>query len=100
MADPITLYNICGKCHGDGQFPNAYIDPITGEVVQPEETVDCPDCDGTGKQSYGLIPASYQEQIDGMQSTINTINSNLLAVDTNVKTAIELCEKILKIVEK
>ena len=73
MADPIQIYEVCGKCHGDGQFPNDYVDPTTGEVIPPEETYTCNWCAGSGVLLLGLIPASFQEQIDDMQDQVNDV---------------------------
>lgn len=54
MANPIEIYQVCGKCHGDGQFPNAYID-FEGNIVEPETTVDCPQCEGVGRLTIMTI---------------------------------------------
>jgi hypothetical protein len=44
-----TVTRVCGHCGGDGQFPNADNDPITGELIEPEVTEDCVKCEGSGK---------------------------------------------------
>ena len=98
MADPIILYNVCGKCHGDGQFPNPYTD-FYGNLVQPEETVTCPQCNGTGQGPYGFIPATFQEQIDDMQSKIDGTFNKVKQVFNDCKDILKACDDILKLLE-
>ena len=73
MADLIEVTKKCDRCGGDGIFPNMEKDPITGEMFPPENPVACTECSGTGYQTVGYLPASFQEQIDDIQSTINDI---------------------------
>ena len=72
MADPIIIYTECGKCWGDGQFPNPYLD-FYGNLTEPESTIDCPKCGGTGRIATQFISSDVQTQLDDMQSTINDI---------------------------
>ena len=71
MANPIILYSVCGKCHGDGQFPNAYID-FHGDVVEPESTVDCPSCDGMGRIAVRFIDTSiFEDTLDKVSDVLD-----------------------------
>ena len=72
MADPIKIYQVCGKCHGDGQFPNAYID-FYGNVVEPEETVDCPRCGGDGIIEGLLIDGDLRSFLEDIVSKVDDI---------------------------
>jgi hypothetical protein len=74
MATAMEIYRVCGKCHGDGQFPNTYID-FYGNVVEPEETVPCPACDGAGKILSLSIEAELNEQLENIVTkSINIID--------------------------
>lgn len=60
MADPIEIYDICGRCHGDGQYPNAYIN-FQGEITQPESTIDCTSCNGAGRIATHFLDGSIRD---------------------------------------
>jgi len=66
----IQIFESCGKCHGDGQFPNAYIN-FQGEVVQPESTVDCPNCEGTGKLHCFMMSVEFSSAFDDLVDKVN-----------------------------
>ena len=72
MADSINIFRECGKCHGDGLFPNAYID-FEGYVVEPEETYPCPRCAGEGKLKIGSVSDILQGQLDDIEDKINDV---------------------------
>lgn len=72
MADPIILYRTCGKCWGDGQFPNAYLN-YQGELTQPESTADCPDCAGTGRIATHFMDGDIREYFDDIIDKVNDV---------------------------
>ena len=79
----------CYHCNGTGEVP---FYPAEGEP--PQGTVVCSVCEGDGEITVGTV------NVTSIINKIDTISDDLKAVDNNVKSNIETCEKILKIVEK
>jgi len=63
MATIITITKECGRCGGDGQFPNPDNDPVSGDLVEPESTIDCTLCLGTGVKTKFTFDGSLLDDI-------------------------------------
>lgn len=53
MSHP-TIYEECPRCHGDGLYPNPYLD-YSGNLVDPETTGPCTECGGTGRIARYMV---------------------------------------------